>query len=177
MPYQTRNEYGRDEGLVLVIDVADRFMGDMRAWDIPQITAEQNVEVAQMNPSAGSLHLLTHRIQSHAEAIAKSPDFNSIYGVSPEDIGPNNRFKYDGGFADQDFVFYFAGAMANNVVALFEKQSYITTEQRANMTLGDWADLIGSGWFGDLMHDMALAQINTYGTFGKNLAILLPTKG
>jgi hypothetical protein len=34
------------------------------------------------------------------------------------------------------------------------------------MTFGDWADAIGSEWFGDLVHDMALTSNGEYRGFG-----------
>ena len=46
------------------------------------------------------------------------------------------------------------------------RESYITEEQYADLTFGDWADIIGSAWFSDLIHDMALTNNGRYAGFG-----------
>jgi len=166
--HRSGRDYRRFDGFTLTADVAHQFIDDVHELEIPQIGSQLDIKAEGLKPSSGSLYLITSQVNSRVEDLIKEPGFADKYGITPDDLGPKNHFKYENGFADQNFVFNFAGGMAHSVVARFEQKGYITQEQRASMTLGDWADVIGSGWFAELVHDLAFTKLGMYGFFGRS---------
>jgi hypothetical protein len=167
-----RRDYMRDRGFALVDDVGHRFMEDaarsMPVTEItPQIVGGRSFYLD--NPSAGALRLVSAVFAGSIRQMnvdMRRENF-AAYDVTTRDTDQStNQFVFTGGLEDLDFTWHFAPAVANSVVQEFHKQGYISKTQYDAMTLGDWADMIGSKWFGELMHDMALARNGAYSTFG-----------
>jgi hypothetical protein len=69
-----------------------------------------------------------------------------------------------------DFTWYFSAGVATTIVEAGVEQGYITTEEQAAMTLGDWSDMIGSSWFSNTIHDLALTRGGIYANYGKGMS-------
>jgi hypothetical protein len=70
---------------------------------------------------------------------------------------------------DLHFPIYFAAGMANAVAEFFVEQGVMTEEQRQQMSLTDWANIIGTGWFAKIIQDETLTAFATHGTYGKDV--------
>ncbi len=77
------------------------------------------------------------------------------------------HFTFDGGLADLEFTWSFAGFAANALAVQFVNDGHITREQLETVTFSDWADMIGSEWFASLMHDCALTTNGVYLSIGE----------
>lgn len=170
---QSRREYMRNEGFVLADEVGHQFMEDAPYLVDPVIIfrSEDYWLKTADSPSGGALGMVTVGLcrQLDKHSAAYNNEFYTHYGVTREDLGPDNRFTFSNGFADQSFTWHFAAGLANGVAEMFEEKGYISAEQRADLTLGDWATAISSKWFSDLVHDMALAKNGVHQSFGYNL--------
>ena len=75
-------------------------------------------------------------------------------------------YLYQNGTGDQEFTWQFGTYIATQVVYRFEQDKLLSQADLSRMTLSDWADIIGSEWFGDLLHDMAIAAPAAYRDIG-----------
>ncbi|HVX48310.1 MAG TPA: hypothetical protein VHA05_03075 [Candidatus Saccharimonadales bacterium] len=75
---------------------------------------------------------------------------------------------FSGGFSDREFTWHFAGAMAGAAVNRFAQDKKISENEAGELTLGDWADVIGSMWFSKLMHQLAFTRNGLYRRFGQD---------
>jgi hypothetical protein len=105
-----------------------------------------------------------------------NPDkFDLDHNISTRDIQNANKFETFGqGFSDPDFPWHFSAGVANAVVDQLVDEHKMTDEQRRRMTLTDWADIISSGWFSDLMHSLAMTSNGVYAQFGNNFSDYKP---
>ncbi len=81
----------------------------------------------------------------------------------------NNKFMFGDGLADQHFTWHMGGAVAANLAQQFANDGLIDRDDMKQATLSDWADIIGSQWFSDLLHDLAVAPNGFYGNYGAQL--------
>lgn len=127
-------------------------------------------EAIRANPAEASLFMASQRLISLVKfRDADTSKFDKRYGINNIDLGTATRFdSFNYGFADPDFPWHFAPPIAAAVAHTFEAEGIITPEEHKGMTLGDWANIIGTGWFSDLMHSMAFTSNGVYMTFGKN---------
>lgn len=79
-----------------------------------------------------------------------------------------NAFQYQDGLQDQEFTWHFGGCIAMHTAHSFVRDGLITKDALRSATLSDWADIIDSHWFSDLMHDMAVTANSVYQQFGMN---------
>lgn len=79
-----------------------------------------------------------------------------------------NKFRFEDGLGDGEFTWYFAGALATNIVLQAVQEGFITDEAASMMTPCDLADIIKSKWFSDLIHSLAFAPLGSYGRFGRS---------
>jgi hypothetical protein len=167
---QSRRDYMRNEGFVLVDDVFHQFFDDAsHAVAVKQRGGEVLQE--DVSPSAGGLAVVAEHLRVGLHKLKAPDDPSSGYGVTKKDLSRDkNRFSFISGFRNVDFTWHFAPAVANAVVQTFVADGYIAAEQYDNFTLGDWADIIGSAWFSDLMHDMALTSNGEHRGFGEQRA-------
>lgn len=80
------------------------------------------------------------------------------------------------GFADLDFTWHFAPAVASNFVRQARVEGHLTDRQVEELTLGDYANIIGAGWFSSLLHDMALTRNGVYAGYGQMSHDYRPTR-
>ncbi len=163
----SRRDYMRDAGFALVNDVFHQFFDD--AYHTIEVKQRSSTVVIQedLNYSAGGLMVVAEHLIVGLKGLDAPDDSSAGYGITEDDLSRDqNKFSFFGGFRNIDFTWHFAPAVANAVMQTFMSAGYISEEQYDNMTFGDWADIIGSAWFGDLMHDMALTSNGVYRGFG-----------
>jgi hypothetical protein len=165
----TRRDYMTTEGCVLVADVNQRLMRDL----IDTAPAKSNdwiearpADTATYNPAGISLYAATESIclpfkKQEGRQVAKN------YGVSDSGLDTASRFfEVAAGFGDLDFSWRFAPAIANAVAWTFLDKGIITADQHHGLTLTDWANVIGTGWFAQLAESLAYTHNGVYRSFG-----------
>ncbi len=94
--------------------------------------------------------------------------FYGRFGVGEADFAAiAGKSIFERGFADTDFPWHFSAGLASAIVEDFVENGKITADQADNLTLGDWANIIGSGWFSELAHSMAFTANGTWNSYGK----------
>lgn len=95
----------------------------------------------------------------------------TIRDISNLDPGTLMRMRHhtsiDSGLADTDFVGHFAPAVAAGIVDLFTRSDVLSSKQHESFTLTDYANVIGTGWFSAIMHDLARTSNGAYGGHGR----------
>lgn len=143
--------------------------------DVPPVT----LPFDELNVSSSSAALffvsrqLTNQLLdiTHSdEAERTSESFHKQFGITDIDKRKARSYYFDHGFDDTEFAWHFAPALANAVVGEMITAGIISEAQQERFTLGDWANIIGSGWFSSLIHEMTTEKFGAYGIFGKNLA-------
>ena len=165
-----RRDYMRTEGFVLVNHIGHEVMQEVAQLPVTQLTAEDSLDwrpvFATVNPSARALGMVTaDYVAKMKNDITADETFYEKHGVTEGDTA-GNKFIFENGFGDLEFTLPFSSGIANVVVETFERAGYISAEQRADLTLSDYADIIDSGWFHDVMHDLALTKSGIYVSFG-----------
>lgn len=179
-------EYQTTEGFALVTDVVDQYLEDLRSEKVPKLPTLCGLEVQEgdsppgdvpvfsskpIEPSATALYAvcrsLSQPLRETSRFDKRRQHFKSRYGVdAQEDELARRYFKYREGFDDLDFTWNFAPAVAKTMVDRFVEVGRMTSGQREAMTLHDWANIIGSGWFSGAIHSMAFTNFGVYGNFG-----------
>jgi hypothetical protein len=181
MPHEItpRQEFQRTDGFALYTDVNDHLMDELGNRYIPKISTHPSAKllitgdiydsVIDGNPAGASLHLAMKNILN--STVPKGDELlnQSEYGITLDDKDRADTYAFFGGFNDMDFAWHFSAGVANAVADRFITEGVITQEQKDNFTLHDWADIIGSGWFSRMAHELALSGNGTYGRFGLNL--------
>lgn len=91
------------------------------------------------------------------------------YGITEADTNLARRHGLSaGGLGDVTFPWHFAAGVASSVVDVFADNGNIPVNEAKNMTLTDWAGIIGTGWFSDICHSLAFARNGLYNSFGSN---------
>jgi len=121
-------------------------------------------DISEDNPAASSLYVASRSFAQTIQGWRRDgPAFEKRFAISDHDKEiAHKAFQGEDGLSDINFTWYFAPLIASNVVDAFVEQGNITAEQHSELTLPDWANLIGSGWFGRLINDMAYTQFGTY---------------
>jgi hypothetical protein len=167
-------EYKRNAGFAFVTDISHK-VADMAAeMDLTPLEAKPQLSIfsrkfsVDISDSTFALAQVGHALSNHQIGLFSPDNLMAYFNISADDIGENNLFIFRHGIADQNFTWHFAAGVANSVASEFVTQGFITTSERESLALGDWADMIGSGWFSMLLHDLALAQNGLYGRFGQH---------
>lgn len=117
------------------------------------------------NPSGVGLYIASKPLFERLGKI-KPPALYAEYGVNKDDLALVRQFSQGFVIADLGFTWHFAPGVANTVVETFEKEGYISPEERQGLTLTDWSNVIGSAWFGKLMHSLAFTANGLYREYG-----------
>lgn len=165
------------EGFALTTDVNNRLLEDIHAL-VPEKLPEHPFGLGtlsmghdgerQPTDSAVAVALV---VSSLSRPLREANDggfiFEQTYGITRRDKEQADAFFELGrGLTTLDFTWHAAPALAVAAVHSFEDAGLITREQQQNMTLHDWANIIGTGWFSRLSHSMAYAKNATYRTLG-----------
>ncbi|HSX15209.1 MAG TPA: hypothetical protein VLF40_00265 [Candidatus Saccharimonadales bacterium] len=172
-----RIEFQRTAGFALYTEVNDRLLDYLADRDIPALrpdgmkdylTTYRIEDTLVPNPAGVSLALAMRHIT--ADVPVADQNFYRDFGVSQEDQGRACYHTFGGGFSDMVFTWHFSAGVANAVMDFFVDEGVLSQEQKNAFGLGDWADIIGSDWFGRLMHMTALTANGAYLSFGTYLS-------
>ncbi|RYX78967.1 hypothetical protein EON76_04630 [bacterium] len=171
-----KSTYMKSEGYLFYSDIGHKFSEEIetllptKAKRISGINLDNKLPPTQLNIAAAAVTIF-HDVVKRARLTEMKEDrlvrMYRKYHVSTEERDRIPMNIYNKGFDDLEFTFHFAPAVAVNVVDVFLDSGAITQEEYDQLTLGDIADMVGSGWFSDLMHDMALTRNGVYGGYGK----------
>lgn len=174
----TREEFMRGEGFVFYTSVNNRLIEHASSQDLlpyacRKYDAGHYADMLRCSPgiTQANLGLLmaTHAITKSIPGLAMGTSFRDAMDISPEDIEATRSMgTHAAGLADREFPWYFAAGMADAAVKAFVREEKISAETAGQLTLGDWANLIGSGWFSKLMHNLAFTHNGIYQRFGAN---------
>jgi hypothetical protein len=176
----TRRDYMTTEGQALITDISNLVFDDLNrqvpfrlpgTLRTPRSSMRFGVvfNAKDQHPSAAALYAVSTQLINPLHSLAKGGNlerFQRDYGVTPADH-ESNRFSFGGGLLDMDFTWHAAPALASSVVNEFVAAGKLTSEQHAAMTLHDWANIIGTGWFSKLTHSLAFTSNGTYRRFGE----------
>ena len=172
-----KSTYMKSEGYLLYSDIGHIFSEEIetliptKARQIRGINLDKKLPPTQLNIAAAAVTIFNdvakHARPSEMTEHERLARIYRKYHVSSEERDRIPMNIYNKGFDDLEFTFHFAPAIAVNVVDAFLDSDAITQEEYDQLTLGDIADMVGSGWFSDLMHDMALTRNGLYGGYGK----------
>lgn len=147
------------------------------SWEVPDVVGRTDLShwpIASANkellrdagPRGYGFACLIAELSKDLEARTNKPAELARFMSKPDEP---QQFHFHKGVADQDFTWHFAGFMAMQVAYAFE-DSVLTAPGSINKaTLTDWADIIGSQWFSNLMHDMAVTSNGVYKRLGRDI--------
>lgn len=162
-----RKDYMRGAGFLLASDVGHQFFDDMlrmRASKAQEIT-RQTISIPTPDVALHGVSRVFWKKIGDDIGEGYKRFFSREYGVTDEDYR-SNLFYFKKGLGDQEFTWHFAPTIASELVTTFHRDGLIDDEQRNQLTLGDWADMIGSGWFSNVIHNLALTDNGSYGGYG-----------
>ena len=174
--YDKKEKYMKRTGYLLYSDIGHQFLEEVetilptKATRIRDSSFDHIIPPTQLNIAAAAVALSKNVVKFSRLSNERDQRLSRMYRkyhiTSDEQIKiPSNAFNQ--GLDDLDFTFHFAPAVAVDVVDAFLDAGIITQEEYDQLTLGDIANMVGSGWFSDLMHDMALTRNGVYGGYGK----------
>jgi len=168
---QSRRDWQRTEGFALYTDVSDAMLADLsriREQLAPVSDSTNGLQYHEQNPQKPAAMSLYMGMLSARDVVSDNAGkhFRKRYHITPADRRRAAPYTFEGGFDDLTFPWHFSAALASAAVDHFEEQGVISKEQKDQLTLPDWANIIGSGWFSNLSHQLALARNGTYGSFG-----------
>jgi hypothetical protein len=179
---EDRAQHQTTECFALYTDVAKQMFAEVYPTQLTPINDAYKVyghfdrSTSTDYPAEASLYIMSrHLIQLLPRRDSDANEFDKRYGVTEHDIDHANKFDtFQAGFGDPDFPWHFAPAVAAAVAHEFEAVGALTPEQHREMTLTDWANIIGSGWFSDLIHSLAYTSNGVYGAFGNEVSNFRP---
>ena len=139
---------------------AGAFYLDLKAPLTPQVAALKNPAGAGLLAATFSINKLIPPVYDHGES-----SFYVRYGVTEADLALSRQFTAGEGFTNLNFTNNFASTIANEVVDSIINAGLFTLEQKASLSLYDWAELIQSKWFRELLMDMAIGGFAVYGSY------------
>lgn len=184
---EARKEWMKTTGFTLFTDVNDAFLTRVDTQQIhTEITEfpdpytlligdrQRGVgSISDLDDGAVSLYAMTHSLVGQVEEQVyngkKDPRFSFKVenGIGMREYDRAREHAWGGGFVDVEFPWHFAPAIANASVDQFVEDGVITADDKSDMSLTDWAEIIGSGWFAGLLHDMTFTERTTWGDLGK----------
>ncbi|MGI9027907.1 MAG: hypothetical protein ACR2FM_03670 [Candidatus Saccharimonadales bacterium] len=170
IPLDRRRQFMRTEGFAIYTDVNNKVLEAMGSVAVRPI-AYKDVSAAFMsmdavNPANVALCAVTQQLSYEVPA-PHYRNFFRRFGVSQADKNATQgKGVSNHGFADMSFAWHFSSGLASAAVQSFVENDKISEEQAGNLTLGDWANVIGSGWFSKLAHSFAFTGNGYLGQFG-----------
>ncbi len=166
-----RISFMRGEGFILYTDVNARFLEALGMTAIRPLKSrdiDYGVEGALKDANTRShaalyevTGLLSESVPGHTNG-----SFYRQFGVRANDRDAALGFAMAAGFGDMSFPWHFSAGLASSAVHSFVENGKITAEQAGDLTLGDWANVIGSGWFSKLAHSCAFTGNGYWANFG-----------
>lgn len=163
-----RVDFMRTDGFALYTDVNLQMVEELQNSPIKKAEAHPEHRFKQYNlePAVAGLYIASHQLMAGLPRYS-GPAFHEAYGVTSEDLmAVHGKQLFNEGFGDINFTWHFAPALAVAVVRQFASDGLIAHEDIERLTLNDWANVIGSGWFSKLVHSMAFTRNGVYRQFG-----------
>lgn len=168
-----RRLYMRNKGFLLFTDAGHRLAE--AALDAVTPRGVDPSDVSHMswneadNPSGAHLGIVANSLANQLEDLTDDRDaLYALCDVTTNDIDAQDGLAiHQNGFADMDFTWRSSAAILNHVLAEYESVGGITQQERANLKLSGYAQMLESEWFIALMEDLALTSNGKYGTFGR----------
>ncbi|HKU18944.1 MAG TPA: hypothetical protein VJP80_06785 [Candidatus Saccharimonadales bacterium] len=170
-----RQIFQRTDGFTLYTDVSEQLATYLSDHPVPMLpsrvpekfdplgmTGRADVRIDD-DPAAMRLYCTARHIE---DLVPRGRELIQ-FGATDIDLdGRIDQYAFAAGFGDTNFPWYFSAGLANACVDEFVNTGAITKEQKDKLTLHDWANVIGTGWFSGLVHDMALTKNLVYRSFG-----------
>ncbi len=169
-----RIAFMRGEGCMLYTDVNAQMLGVIGSQAIKPLKGRHtNYDIggpAKLSQSGAVLYEVTRLIMSGVPMPGDTGKFNFYkeLSVSKEDRDSVGDKAFSLGFGDVNFPWHFSAGLASSVIHDFVGKGKITSDQADKLTLYDWANVIGSGWFSELVHSMAFTANGSWGDFGRH---------
>lgn len=173
-----RLRWMRGPGTTRSIDLGHRVMDDFHSrLRLRQITDDESARLMHRfeqqrlvgwaaRPNSIGFYLVGAVLRVDLQDVIDSDVGSSNNLLRRYGVEDNGEFTFGGGLADQAFTWHFAPFIAHEIVKATEEESYIAPGVMESMALGDWATILVSDWFSNLMHDLSLAPNGTYGSKG-----------
>ena len=171
-----RKDYLRTYGFTLVTDVNKMMMDDVAAQQPAQLSLSPNSTMPrgasesqlQKRRSRISLMMATFAVMKIIPERGDTVD-NPDYNISESETDlASAQNVFQSGLGDQTFPWHFSAALASQAVDRLVYSGELPELAARNMTLTDWANIIGTGWFSNLAHSLAFARNGFYNIFGKD---------
>jgi hypothetical protein len=165
-----------NEGFALLTDVSHQAMDNLTHTplpELPSLSEIRNDSNARGIPGCDlALWTLAGNMYKYSGLRNGDVDtFDAQFGITQQDRERAiNSGAFGAGLGEKYFPVMFSAFVATRVANQFLKDGMLSISNRLEFTLKDWANIIGSGWFSDLVHDLALAQNGQYGTQGASLS-------
>jgi hypothetical protein len=173
-----RQAYMKGPGFVLFNDVTEQLLGRLAEQPLPP--AEDYFDVFRLSKIPGqgieglydpmvSLYavsfLLTEQVPNRTNT--RLHDRLSLFPMTHEERLEVEKHTHNFGTDDLDLPWVLSPAIAAATVHAFVRSGKLPETVAQNLSLDDWADMISSGWFGELMNVMALTGFGVYQKFGR----------
>lgn len=170
-------EYLHGEGVILTTDMNSQLLDRLATLPIerlpPEIDGEYSTLVDRrrgLYPSNIVLSIISNQLSEQVLSLPNpSTEECDWFNMSQAEKDRAKPHIIGAGARDLDFPWYFSASLASAAMHEFVGAGKVNQNVAANLTLGDWANMIGSDWFSALTHSSAYAQNGTWGRFGTNL--------
>lgn len=171
-----RLEYSKTEGFALFTDMNSRILNDLDGFT-PAKTEFDMGYLHEYDTALPGLALFAtmQEIGAPLKAISESSEITrrknveAKYGLGEQEFKKAEPYVYQDGLEDLYFPWAFSAVLANTVVQDFVQKKWIRQAEYEALSLGDWANVIGSGWFGDLSRSMSYTSLGTYNSIGDTI--------
>ncbi|HSX35783.1 MAG TPA: hypothetical protein VLH84_02505 [Patescibacteria group bacterium] len=168
-----RTAYLSGEGAVLCAHIGNQILNEIQAAPVAALHPEWTtiMPAPRDNPAARSLFLAALNFSGHVpepSSFDMSPAqvFDENFGITQGERNRLDMHTFHGGFDAVRFAWTFSSAVANALVDDAIDKGHLSAEQKDQFTLTDWAQIIGSDWFGAMVNDLADTRMEIYRTFG-----------
>lgn len=184
----SREAYMKGEGFILFTDVGEQLLDYLSRQPVEQLTQQSKYNYMGHAGRQSGLHAANMGLlgvintfmdqipnrghdQDPIDSQLKERPYSNkrceFYGINDVERRRAAKHTYDVGLDDLDLPWHFSAALANATVNSFVSGGWIKQEEAAALTIGDWADVIGSGWFASLTHSFALTGFGVVKSYGK----------
>lgn len=181
-PSTTRASYQAAEGFLFFTDVSNQIANEaatvqpapveVRAYQHYNVQGHLKPEVRRMaeEPGITSAYFVMsslQRLMPTRQGLSSAS--HNRYGITKEDMERARQFTvFQAGLGDFDFPWEFSLCVADNIVRQGVEEGKMSAKKYRDFTLRDWAGLLQSGWFSDVIHSMAFTGTGVYRSLGSS---------
>lgn len=180
-PENPRIHWTTHEGFILYTDTQNELMQRAATRNVEALSTEDlrygafhashvsTADIAARNKGGVSLFATLFKFRWLMPQLAHESNgwetFFNNYGITDQDKRESRPFTQNHGFANIEFPLVFSGGIANDLTEQWIREGHMTRSQKEASRLRDWAEMISSPWFGDIVFDMAITGIGVYGPY------------